>query len=638
MSDDPHPEPAHASLAAMSIAALGVVFGDIGTSPLYAMRECFSGAHSVGASHDAVLGLLSLIVWSLILVVSVKYVIYVLQADNGGEGGILALTALAVPSRDREGGRARRVLLIVGLFGAALLYGESIITPSISVLSAAEGLRAIAPSLERYVIPVALVVLAILFGVQRRGTHELGTIFGYVTGVWFLTLASLGIYQLVQEPRVLAALDPRWAVRHFANHGATGFLILGSVFLAVTGAESLYADLGHFGRKPIRLVWFVLALPSLLLNYFGQGALVLRDPSAASDLFFRAAPPSLVPALVILSTVATFIASQAVIAGAFSLSRQAVMMGYLPRMAVEHTSARTIGQIYVPIVNWVLMLGTMAMVLEFRSSSALAGAYGIGVTSTMVITTILAFRVARRRWGWPLALAGGVTFVFLCADLAFLGANLTKVAEGGWVPLAVASGVLLLMTTWKTGRALLARRTADRTVTLSSFMADVRAGDGKAMFLSRVPGTAVYMSSTPDVVPLALMYSCRHHRVLHERVVILTIRTDDTPHVALAERAFVEPLGQGFWRVTGNYGFMESPDVPALLRTVAEIQPDLDVVVRETTFFLGQETILASERLPGMMVWREHVFAAMHRNAAKATSFFGLPPDRVVEIGAHIEL
>ncbi len=627
----------HGNLAAITIAAIGVVFGDIGTSPLYALRECFHGANAMAPVPANVLGVLSLIVWSLILVVSLKYLVYVLRADHQGEGGILALTALAVPSREKGPSRMRPALLLLGLFGAALLYGDSVITPAISVLSAVEGLEVIAPSLERYVVPITVAVLVALFAIQRRGTQRVGMIFGWITGGWFVTLATIGVYQIVQEPAVLVALDPSWAVRHFTTHGTTGFVILGAVFLAVTGAEAIYADLGHFGTRPIRLTWFALVLPSLLLCYFGQGALILREPSAVPNLFFRAAPSwSLVP-LLVLSTCATVIASQAVISGAFSLSRQAVMMGYLPRLGIEHTSARTIGQIYIPSVNWVLMFATIATVIGFGSSSALAGAYGVAVTSTMAITTILAHRVARRRWGWPAGLAALITGAFLVVDLAFLGANLLKIADGGWVPLALAGVVLLLMTTWKRGRVLLAARTEERTASLSQFMDDVRRG-GSDMFIARVPGTAVYMSSTPDTVPLALMYSCRHHRVLHERVVILTIRIDDTPHVDDAERAWVEPLGGGFWRVTGLYGFMEDPDVPSLLGTVASLEPDLEIEVAETTFFLGQETILASDRLPGMSLWRERLFGAMARNATKATRFFGLPPERVVEIGAFIEM
>jgi KUP system potassium uptake protein len=624
-------------LTGLSIAALGVVYGDIGTSPLYAIRECFHGPHAVHATEANVLGVLSMIVWSLILVVSVKYLAYVLRADHGGEGGILALTALAVPSREkRPNGGGARVLVLVGLFGAALLYGDSMITPAISVLSAAEGLKVIAPSLQRFVLPMTIAVLVALFWVQQRGTRGVGAIFGPITAVWFLVLGTIGVYQIIQLPRVLVAVSPSYAVRFFLDNGLAGFIVLGTVFLVVTGAEAIYADLGHFGKQPIRLTWFAIVLPCLLVNYFGQGALVMRDRSAIENLFFRSAPAwSLVP-LVILSTWATVIASQAVISGAFSLSRQGVMMGYLPRLKIEHTSEREIGQIYIPAVNWVLMLATVAMVLAFKSSSALAAAYGIAVTSTMAITTILAHRVAVRRWGWPVAVATLVTAVFLVVDLAFLGANLFKIADGGWVPLAIAGSILILMTTWKTGRKLLGSRTSERTRTLASFMDDVRNEDNP-VFMARVPGTAVYMSSTPDVVPLALANTTKHYKVIHERVVILTIRTDDAPHVDLAERAWVEPLGKGFWRVSGVYGFMEDPNVPELLQYVATLQPDLEIDVKEATFFLGQETILAAER-PGMAKWREQVFAVMARNATKATRFFGLPTDRVVEVGSYIEL
>ncbi|MEW5847816.1 MAG: potassium transporter Kup [Myxococcota bacterium] len=628
--------PRHGGLAALSLAALGIVFGDIGTSPLYAIRECFHGAHSVHATTLNVLGVLSLIVWSLVLVVSVKYLAYVLRADHHGEGGILALTALAVPSREKQPDRWGKPLVLVGLFGAALLYGDGMITPAISVLSAVEGLEVIAPSLRPFVLPVTVAVLVGLFWLQRHGTRAVGAVFGPITAIWFLALATIGVYQILQEPRVLVALNPIWAVRFFVDNGRAGFVVLGAVFLVVTGAEAIYADLGHFGTRPIRIAWFFLVLPALLLNYFGQGALAVRDPSAVENLFFRSAPSwSLVP-LVVLSTCATVIASQAVISGAFSLSRQAVMMGYLPRLKIEHTSSREVGQIYMPAVNWALMLATVGMVLAFQSSSALAAAYGIAVTSTMSITTVLAYRVVHRRWGWPFALATLVTAVFLVADLAFFGANLFKIAEGGWVPLLLAAVVLTLMTTWKTGRTLLARRISERTTPLWRFMDEVRA-EHRELFLSRVPGTAIYMSSTPDVVPLALAYTTRHLRVLHDRVVILTIRTDDTPHVELAERAWVEPLGRGVWRVTGVYGFMEDPDVPELLRHVASLYPELQIDLGRATFFLGHETILASE-LPGMAKWREHVFALMARNATRATRFFGLPAERVVEVGAYIEI
>ena len=637
---DPRPESTgHSGLATLSIAALGVVYGDIGTSPLYAMRECFHGPHSVQGGIGNVLGVLSLIVWSLIATVSVKYMAYVLRADHSGEGGILALTALAAPSRSKDAAfaRGRKALLLIGLFGAALLYGDGIITPAISVLSAIEGLETIAPQLESAVVPLTIVVLVALFAIQSRGTRGLGSVFGPITGLWFVTLGTIGVYQIVQGPAVLQAVNPLWAVRFFVHNGVAGFVVLGAVFLSVTGAEAIYADLGHFGKRPIRVTWFALVLPALLLNYFGQGALVLRDPSAAENLFYRAAPGwSLVP-LVILSTCATVIASQAVISGAFSVSRQAVMMGYLPRLKIEHTSAREIGQIYIPAVNWGLMVSTVAMVLVFKSSSALAAAYGIAVTSTMAITTILAHRVAHRRWKWPFAAATAVTVIFLVMDLSFLGANLFKIADGGWVPLAIAAVILTVMTTWKTGRELLARRTAERTVALTDFMADLRNGH-RDVFSTRVPGTAVYMSSTPDVVPLALSYTTKHHHVLHERVVILTVRIDDTPHVDDAERVWVEPLGQAVWRVTGVYGFTEEPDVPELLRLVGELNPELVIDPQAATFFLGQETILASERQRGMAPWREHLFALLARNATKATRFFGLPADRVVEVGAYLEI
>lgn len=623
--------PAHASkaptgryLAELSLAALGVVYGDIGTSPLYAMRECFHGTHGTSVTHAHVFGVLSLIFWSLTLVVSIKYLTYVMRADNKGEGGILALMALATSSAARPG----FALLPLGLFGASLLYGDGMIQPAISVLSAVEGLQVATPALSSYVVPITIAILVLLFSFQHRGTAGIGAVFGPVTLVWFLTLGLIGLWQIAQHPSVLAALSPTYGVAFLAQGGWHGYLVLGGVFLVVTGGESLYADMGHFGARPIRLAWFVLVLPALVLNYFGQGALLLDNPSAASNPFYLAAPSWALYPLIALSTAATIIASQAVISGAFSLTRQATMLGFWPRVGIEHTSAKEIGQIYVPSINWALMLSTIALVLSFRSSSNLAAAYGIAVTTTMFITTLLAFMVARRRWGWSLLVVGALTLLFLIADGAFLGANLVKISHGGWFPLVVAAAIFTLMTTWRTGRALLGARVMAEVVPIEDFFELLRVER-----ILRVPGTAVYMTSNPQGTPPALMLNFQHHRAVHEKVVLLTVVTEEVPRVDASERVQVEPLPEGFVRVVAHYGFMESPDVPLLLARKDTPTPPLQY----TTFFLGRETLLA-ESGRGMSRWRKELFSFMSRNAQRAIAFFNVPPDRVVEVGAQIEL
>ncbi|HEX2093922.1 MAG TPA: potassium transporter Kup [Longimicrobiaceae bacterium] len=615
-------------LAVLSLAALGVVYGDIGTSPLYAVRESFE-FYDLAPTPPNVLGVLSLIFWSLIIVISIKYLAFVLRADNRGEGGMIALTALVAPRQTTTQGR-RMILVLLGLFGASLLYGDSMITPAITVLSAVEGLRVATPLFEPYVIPIAIVILVGLFAVQSRGTAGVGKVFGPITLVWFLVLAALGVSQIARNPSVLWAVNPAHAAGFFARNGWHGFLVLGSVFLVVTGGEALYADMGHFGRWPIRLTWFAVVLPALVLNYFGQGALLLREPEAVENPFFHMAPEWALYPLVAIATAAAVIASQAVISGAFSLTRQAVQLGYLPRLDIEHTSAREMGQIYVPAVNWALMLACIGLVLGFRNSSSLAAAYGVAVTTDMVFTTVLFVVVARARWGWsPLAL-GALAAFFLTVDLSFWGANIVKIPHGGWFPLVVAGVMFSLMTTWKKGRQILAGRLHANTLPFEFFLRDVE--DHPPV---RVPGTAVFMYGRADGTPPALLHNLVHNKVLHEQVVLLAVETLEIPAVPEEERVEVIPLGTGFYRVVVRYGFTEDPDIPAVLSRVRE--PGLNLRPMETSYFLGRETLIPSKR-PGMAFWREHLFSVMSRNARPATSFFQLPPNRVVELGAQIEL
>jgi KUP system potassium uptake protein len=616
-------------LLQLSIAALGVVFGDIGTSPLYALREGFYGPHAIAPTPENVLGVLSLIFWALVLVVSVKYLVFILRADNRGEGGILSLMALLLPGRRAAGPRLRAVVSL-GLFGAALLYGDGMITPAISVLSAVEGLEVATPLFAPYVIPLTAAILVGLFAFQARGTARIGAVFGPITLLWFVVLAALGIGGLARSPGVLAAVNPLHGITFFAHNGWHGFLVLGAVVLVITGGEALYADMGHFGRRPIRRTWFSIVLPALLLNYFGQGALVLSDPETAHNPFYRLAPAWALYPLVALATVATVIASQAVISGAFSLTRQAIQLGYSPRLVIEHTSSEEIGQIYVPQVNWALMLATIWLVVTFRSSSNLAAAYGVAVTSTMVITTILFSLVARKRWNWGFERILPLAAFFLAIDLAFLGATLVKIAQGGWFPLAVAAGVYLLMTTWKRGRELLGERLRAASPPLDRILADIKAG--RAL---RVPGTAVFLTGNPQTTPFALMQNLKHNKVIHEQVVLLTIVTEEVPHVAPAERLEVDALGQGFHRLTAWYGFMEEPNIPRLLERAREHGLVCDP--EEVTYVLGRETLLATER-PGMAIWREKLFSFLSRNQQRAAAFFQIPPDRAIEVGALIEI
>jgi KUP system potassium uptake protein len=631
---DPRPPDHHRRLFPLTLTALGVVYGDIGTSPLYALKECFFGSHAVPPTHENVLGVLSLIIYALLLVISVKYVMLVMRADNQGEGGVLALTAL-IPGRlgaAAAGSRlavARPVLIALGIFGTALLYGDGMITPAISVLGAVEGLEVVTPVFSGYVVPITVVILIALFAIQKYGTHRVGGLFGPIMILWFVTISALGVGWIGREPAVLAAFDPRHAFTFFRANGFAGFAVLGAVFLVVTGGEALYADMGHFGRQPIRVAWFALVLPALVLNYLGQGALLLLDAEVEHP-FFELAPSWALFPLIVLATAAAVIASQALISGAFSITRQAIQLGLAPRLDVEHTSAREMGQIYIPQVNWALMAATLVMVIGFGSATAIAGAYGIAVTLTMIITVSLLYVVETERWGWPKRWALTMLVVFLTIDLAFFVANALKIMQGGWVTLAVALLLFTMMTTWRTGRRLVADRLTARAIPLDDFTATV--AEVKPV---RVPGTAVFMTAQPTGTPPALAHNVRYNKVLHEHVVILTVSTAQRPHVALEDRVSVEPLGHDLYNVRVQYGFMEDPDVPEALQQARE--QGLALNLDDLVYFLGRETIIVTRR-KGMAIWREHLFVVMARNAVRATAFFRLPPERVVELGVQVEM
>jgi KUP system potassium uptake protein len=582
----------------------------------------------VPATHANVLGVLSLIIYSLLLVISVKYIAIVMRADNQGEGGILALTAL-IPQRPQEPGRWS-VLALLGIFGAALLYGDGMITPAITVLGAIEGLKVATPLFDPYVVPVAVGILIGVFAIQRHGTHRVGRLFGPIMVMWFLIIAILGVMWTLRQPEVLTAVDPRHAFYFFREHGWHGFAVLGAVFLVVTGGEALYADMGHFGKRPIRFAWFALVLPALLLNYFGQGALLLTHPEAIEQPFFLLVPGwGLVP-LVVLATAAAIIASQALISGAFSLTQQAIQLGYAPRLEIEHTSHHEMGQVYVPQVNWALMICTILIVIGFESSTALAAAYGIAVTLTMVITAMLLQVVATERWGWPPIVASVVTGLFLVIDLAFFGANALKITHGGWLPLVIGWILFTLMTTWKTGRRIVAARLTARAIPIEDFLASVAEAQP-----ARVPGTAVFMTAQPKGTPPALAHNLRYNKVLHEHVVTLLITTQPVPHVPPDEQVSVRPLGQGVFDVRVHYGFMEDPNVPEALINACKHGLTLDE--NDVTYFLGRETLIVT-KAPGMAMWRERLFVLMARNAVRAPTFFRLPAERVVELGVQVEI
>ncbi len=611
---------------ALVVGALGVVYGDIGTSPIYTLRECLKAAGG-GNSAEVVLGLLSLVFWALMIVVTAKYVWFVMRADNDGEGGIMALLGLAAHSEPDQ--RRRTALLMVGLAGAALFYGDGMITPAISVLSAVEGLEVAAPVLKPYVIPITIAVLIGLFVVQSRGSERIGAFFGPVMAAWFAVLAIAGLTQVVRDPGVLVALNPLHAIYFLGRHGWIGFLALGSVFLAMTGAEALYADMGHFGRAPIRLDWFAVVLPALVLNYFGQGALVLSHPEALDSPFYRLFPDWTLYPIVLLATAATVIASQAVISGAFSLSQQAMQLSLMPRLDVRQTSAEAIGQVYVPQINWLLMLCVIGLVLAFGSSDNLAAAYGIAVAGTMVITTGLLAVVARRLWRWSMPVMLVVIGLFLLVDLAFFAANAVKIPQGGWFPLLVGTVVFTFMSTWRRGRQIVLERTSEDNVPLEQFIAQLDPSK-----LPRVQGTAIYLAARRETVPYALADNLKHNKVLHDRVVLLTVVTERVPYIAEAERMTLKPFDKGFTEMTLGFGFAEAPAVPAALEAH---RAEFPIDIAETSFFLGRETPVPTTR-PDLPIWREKLYAFMTRNAVTASEYFQIPPNRVIELGTQVEL
>ncbi len=631
MSAHVAPEATGSRLRKLTILALGVVYGDIGTSPLYAFREAFRPEYGLGRSADNVYGVLSLMVWALILTVSVKYIIFIMRADNRGEGGILALLALLLRQRERLPPRWRSTVVALGLIGAALLYGDGVITPAISVLGAVEGLEVVTPAFSRLVIPVVLVILVGLFTFQKRGTARIGGIFGPAMALWFLTIGGLGVAEIVSQPHILAALNPWFGVRLFSEHPHKAFLLLGAVVLTVTGAEALYADMGHFGKRPIRLAWFALVLPALLLNYFGQGALVIQSAAAAENPFYSLAPRVLLYPLIVLATTAAVIASQALISGAFSLTQQSMQLGYSPRVQIIHTSGEEAGQIYVPEVNKALLIGCLVMVLGFRSSNALSAAYGIAVTGTMVITTILFAELARVKWNWsPVQYIGFAAF-FLVIDLAFFAANILKIESGGWVPLVIAGAIYVLMTTWHRGRRLTRALLHQATLPLDKVI-DSIVNHG----VPRVPGTAVFMSADSSGAPMVLLHHLKHNKALHQEVVLLTVGVKEVPEVTDAQRMIVTELTDGFWRVVAQYGFMQTPDVKEILLQASR---DYGVSVKpmETTYYLGRERLLPVGNA-NFAKWRKKLFVFMSRNSRPATDFFGLPPNRVIELGAQLEI
>ncbi len=615
--------------ASLALAALGIVYGDIGTSPLYTIKECFHGAHAVPANPENIMGVMSLVFWSLMIVVSLKYVVFILRADNRGEGGIFALLAML-----KAGPAARRRhwprMLILAAFGAALLYGDGVITPAISVLSAIEGLNVATEAAQPFVVPLTCAVLIGLFLFQKHGTAAIGRVFGPVMILWFVVLGVLGIRAILAQPHILAAVNPAYAVDFFHLNHLHGMIVLGSVVLCITGGEALYADMGHFGRLPIRLSWYAIVLPWLRLNYFGQGALLLGDPGLAFNPFYSLVPDALLYPMVALSTMATIIASQAMISGVYSLTQQAIQLGFTPRMHIVHTSERAVGQIYMPSVNWFLMLACLALVVAFKESSGLAGAYGIAVTATMAITSVLYFEVLRLNWRWPLWKALPLLILFLAFDLSFLSANLLKIVDGGWITLSIALAILAVMVTWRDGRALLARHYGHMRMPLDVFLRDMEYYKPQ-----RTSGTAVFMSISPEGVPHTLLHHFKHNEAMHERVILLSILAAETPSVAPEQRLTIQDLGQGFHRVVARYGFMETPRVPEIVELANAQGLALDVYA--TSFFLGRETLLTTGDSP-MAPWRKKLFAFMSRNAWNATSFFNIPPGRVVELGNQVEL
>jgi len=625
-----HPHAPRQSPTALVTAAIGIVFGDIGTSPLYAMKEAFSRDHGIDFTQGAIIGVVSLLFWAIVLVVAVKYVLFVMRADNNGEGGALALMVLSMRNV-RRGGKFAKLLIMLGLFGACMFYGDAVITPAMSVISAVEGLQIAAPRLGSYVVPITLVILVMLFWIQRRGTEIVGKLFGPIMLLWFLTLAVLGVYHIIKSPIIIEALNPLHGLEFISRHSKQAYMVLGSVFLVLTGAEALYADMGHFGAKPIRVGWYAIVMPALVLNYFGQGALLIHQPSALENPFFLMAPAWGTLPLVILATLAAVIASQAVISGAFSLTAQAIQLGYVPRMKILHTSDRAIGQIYIPLINWMLLFIILCVVLGFKSSDNLAAAYGIAVTTTMVITTMLVGVVMLQVWKWKKRLVFPILTLFMVVDLAFFGANVIKIEQGGWLPLGIGALLFFLLTTWSKGRQIVKERTAADGIPLHPFLKGLLAHPPH-----RVSGTAIYLTGSESLVPVSLLHNLKHNKILHERTIFMTFLTRDIPYIAEDKRYHFKSFDGGMFLVKAVYGFNETPDVDAVLRYLAQ-EHDMPFELMDTSFFLARETVVPTQ-LPGMSVWRERVFAWMHQNAAKPTDFFSIPANRVVELGTKIEI
>ncbi len=617
------------ALAGMALGALGIVYGDIGTSPLYTIKETF-GEQGVVPTPENVLGILSLMFWSLILVVSIKYATFIMRADNKGEGGIMALSALVLRCL-RGNVRARWWIIMLGLFGASLFFGDGVITPAMSVLGAVEGLEVAAPALSHWIVPISAVIIIVLFAFQRHGTGRVGLVFGPVMAVWFATLAALGLVQVIQHPLVLRALSPHYGIEFFLRNGWSAFFALGTVVLCITGAEALYADMGHFGRKPIRLSWFSYVLPALMLNYLGQGALVLHDPRAAANPLYLLVPQPLLYPMIILATIAASIASQAVISGAFSITREAIQLGYLPRMEVRHTSVETRGQIYLPWINRMLLVLTLAVVIGFESSANLAAAYGIAVVGTMTIDSILVLFIFRKMWNWSWPKVAALGSIFLIVDLSFLGGNADKVIHGGWLPLVLGLGAFTVMSTWRRGRDLVLREIRQSGLALEPFIASLAEHPP-----TRVPGTAIFLTANSDAVPNALLHNLKHNKVLHERNVLMTVETLDLPVAEYGERSEITALGHGFFKLTLRFGFAEDPDVPNALAGCSAKGLGFDMM--DTTFFISRESIVATDRSHGMPVWRDKLFAFLARNANPATAFFHVPGNRLIELGTQVEI
>ena len=618
------------TMPALTLAAMGVVFGDIGTSPLYALKECFSPEHGIPFSTDAVFGVISLVFWAFLIVVSLKYVLFVMRANNHGEGGILALMAMALRTAPSGSKRALSIMML-GVFGACMFYGDAVITPAISVLSAVEGLEIVSPQFTKYVVPITIVILVGLFFIQKSGTAVVGVFFGPVMIVWFLVLAAMGIYNLIDNPSILGAVNPMHGIRFLSEHALQAFIVLGAVFLVLTGAEALYADMGHFGIKPIRYAWFFVTMPCLLLNYFGQGAMLLSHPEAISNPFFLMVPESFTLILVILAALATVIASQAVISGAYSMTSQAILLGFVPRMKIAYTSEKEVGQIYIPTINWMLLVVVIAVVVAFKESSNLAAAYGIAVTTTMVITTLLAAFVMRVVWKWHPLLVTLIISLFLFVDFAFFAANALKIAEGGWFPLLLGGFCFLLLITWYQGRKLLRARSIEQGIPLEGFVSSLLAHEP-----IRVQGTAVFLTAHVDYVPVAMLHNLKHNQVLHQRVIFLKISVWDVPYVKDEERLNLKEMGGGIYLVRAMFGFKETPDMNKIMELL-DSQHKINCDLMETSFFLARDTVIPSA-IPGMAIWRERLFAWMYQNAAKPSDFFQIPANRVVELGAKIEI